>query len=155
MTRMRSSSVALLLAAISLASFGCDNFYVVKGTVIRALFDSGKAEIEGSVASSKADRLSGVVVVVYHSGGQGRLPQTISHVTSDATGQYRLVFHGPWRLSRAFFAEFSRTGYETKRVYFTQKSTDPTVEIKPCNKEEKLQCWMVDVVLSPSSAPSP
>lgn len=155
MTRMRFSGAALLLVAASFVSSGCDNFYVVKGTVTQAFLGSRRAEIEGPLARSKSDRLSGVVVAVYHPSGQSRLPQTMGYVNSDTTGQYRLEFPGPPRLSRGVFAEFSRAGYETKRVYFTQESADPVVEIKPCNKEEKLQCWIVDVALRPSRSPSP
>ncbi len=101
----------------------------------------------------KKDRLSGVAVKFYHDEesriGAIRMPDSISN----EKGEYEIFFWGSPKLPKSVFVEFLKEGYQTRQVYFTRKVTDPTVDIKSCTKEEKFECWIVNVMMVPVAEP--
>jgi hypothetical protein len=154
---MRNARLTIFLISCGTFFFACDRFYVIRGIVVASPPTQDGRQAHGSETDSSLRGLHGVLVTLYHIGGRGTLTQldTIIESKSDLAGEYRLFFpESPLRgLSRDFFLEFTKPGYNSKRIHFTEGSTDPTVEIGPCTRKEASSCWVVNVMMIPATNP--
>lgn len=151
--RFGKMSVALIILAYIFFS-GCDRAFTIKGTIFGLSVSRSSADLLGSVRDKEKLRmLSGVDVKLFLSDEPSNLVMPDIHLPdSDETGQYRLHYVGPAIFSRRTFLEFRKEGYKTKQVYFLRTVSDPTVEIKPCGREERTTaCWVINIIMLPEN----
>lgn len=141
-------SSCLIATIFAIILIGCDSVYIVKGTIIGLPSSMDSPEITGLVRDSASVKLSGVEVTIYYL--QEKESHLIPPAKSNEAGDFIIHLVQPPPLPSSTYLKFSKEGYKNKLVYFTREKTDSTVDIKPCNKDEKRTgCWIVNVVMIP------
>ena len=139
----------VLVMSLSLL-VACDRYYQVQGTVAGP---HPWPKTPDAVQSSTQDvgRMPGVLVTLYYyySVGSATAPE-VARGFSNNEGEYRLAFPGPplGIEPKDLYLEFRKEGYQDRRVYLHETSTDPALSVTACPALPG--CWEVNIHLAPA-----